>query len=160
MSDRIAVMFEGEIVQLDAPEALYRRPASRRVGEFIGMMNFLPAAVEGAGSEVTIDVAGLGAAALTPAQCPGGARQGAAEVGVRPESLTILFDGQDQGGPRAEGVVDEITYYGDMTYYEITLTGAPKPVQVSARNMPGRRLLERGERIGLAWDPAALVLFC
>jgi ABC-type nitrate/sulfonate/bicarbonate transport system ATPase subunit len=53
MSDRIAVMFEGSIAQLDDPETLYRRPSSRRVAEFIGMMNFLPAQVtdaQGAGS--------------------------------------------------------------------------------------------------------------
>ena len=48
MSDRIAVMFEGEnrgSRSSDDPETLYRRPKSRRVAEFIGMMNFLPAAV-------------------------------------------------------------------------------------------------------------------
>ena len=47
MSDRIAVMFEGEIAQLDGPEALYARPANRRVADFIGVMNFLPANVLG-----------------------------------------------------------------------------------------------------------------
>src|SRR3712207_7920532 len=49
MSDRIAVMFEGEIGQMADPETLYRRPNSRRVAEFIGKMNLLPAqaALEG-----------------------------------------------------------------------------------------------------------------
>ena len=42
MSDRIAVMFEGGIAQLDEPETLYARPSSRRVADFIGVMNFLP----------------------------------------------------------------------------------------------------------------------
>ena len=41
--DRIAVMFEGQIAQLDDPETLYRRPKSRQVADFIGTMNFLPA---------------------------------------------------------------------------------------------------------------------
>ena len=163
MSDRIAVMFEGEIAQLDAPEALYRRPASRKVGEFIGMMNFLPTQVAMSGASqggIAVDVAGLGRTVLQSAQCPGVARPGAAQVGVRPESLTVLFDDTTPATHRAQGRVDEITYYGDMTYYEITLEGAPKSVQVSSRNMPGRRLLDRGERVALAWDPSALVLFC
>ena len=43
MSDRIAVMFEGEIAQLADPEVLYRKPATKRVADFIGVMNFLPA---------------------------------------------------------------------------------------------------------------------
>jgi spermidine/putrescine transport system ATP-binding protein len=43
MSDRIAVMFEGEIAQLADPETLYRRPNSKKVADFIGTMNFIPA---------------------------------------------------------------------------------------------------------------------
>ena len=43
MSDRIAVMFEGRIAQMASPEELYRRPATKRVASFIGVMNLLPA---------------------------------------------------------------------------------------------------------------------
>jgi len=161
MSDRIAVMFEGEIAQLADPQTLYRRPASRRVGEFIGMMNFLPADVQGeSGGQVAVEVPGLGRAMLDVAQCPTGHARGAGEVGLRPESLTILFDGQDEGqGRRAAGTVAEVTYYGDMTYYDILLDGAPAPVSVSMRNMPGRAVLERDQRSDLAWDPRSMVLF-
>ena len=161
MADRIAVMFDGEIAQLDDPETLYRRPGSRRVAEFIGIMNFLPAAVTGrAGDTVSVEVAGLGRAELDAAQCPGGAPARAGQVGVRPESLTVLAAGQSaEGGRAAEGTVREVVYYGDMTYYDVLLDGAPAPVRVSTRNMPGRRVLEFGERARLAWDPRAMVLF-
>lgn len=156
MSDRIAVMFEGEIAQLATPQALYRRPASRRVGAFIGMMNFLPAEVAGqSGAGLTVEVPGLGRADLGADQCPEG--RGHA-IGLRPESLTILFDGQ-AAERVAEGVIEDRTYYGDMTYYDIRLDGAPGVVSVSMRNMPGRRVLEAGDRARLAWDPAAMVLF-
>jgi spermidine/putrescine transport system ATP-binding protein len=100
MSDRIAVMFEGSIAQLDDPETLYRRPSSRRVAEFIGMMNFLPAQVtDAAGGRIEAEVAGLGRVALEPAQCPG-ARAGPCGGGLRPESLTVLFDGDSTPGGR------------------------------------------------------------
>lgn len=164
MSDRIAVMFEGEIAQLDDPETLYRRPKSRRVAEFIGMMNFLPAQVLPTGpgnGRVALDVAGLGHAELEAAQCPNGAMIGAAEIGLRPESLTVLYEGQSaEGGREAEGTVREVVYYGDMTYYDILLDGAPSPVRVSMRNMPGRKVLDFGARARLAWDPRAMVMFC
>jgi spermidine/putrescine transport system ATP-binding protein len=161
MSDRIAVMFEGSIAQLDDPETLYRRPSSRRVAEFIGMMNFLPAQVtEAGGGKIEAEVAGLGRVALDAGQCPGTARPGPAAVGLRPESLTILFDGESTPGREVRGAVSEVTYYGDMTYYDIALEGAPDIVSVSARNMPGRRVLDRGETTTLAWDPRALTLFC
>ena len=161
MSDRIAVMFEGEIAQLADPETLYRRPNSRRVAEFIGMMNFLPATVKGeAGGRVGVEVQGLGPAELEAAQCPSGAKPGAAEIGVRPESLTLLYDGQSaEGGREASGTVREVVYYGDMTYYDILLDGTPAPVRVSMRNMPGRKVLDFGARARLAWDPRAMVLF-
>jgi spermidine/putrescine transport system ATP-binding protein len=161
MSDRIAVMFEGSIAQLDDPETLYRRPSSRRVAEFIGMMNFLPASViSSQGDAVEAEIAGLGRAELSTKQCPSGAAPGDAAVGLRPESLTILFEGDNAGGARrAEGRVEEVTYYGDMTYYDMALEGAPSTVRVSARNMPGRRVLDRGETTALAWDPRALTLF-
>ncbi|WP_308124483.1 ABC transporter ATP-binding protein [Maritalea mobilis] len=161
MSDRIAVMFEGEIAQLDDPELLYRRPNSRRVAEFIGMMNFLPAdVISVSDGRAEVEVAGLGRAELDAAQCPGGAIVGAARIGLRPESLTILFEGQSpEGGRSAEGVVEEVVYYGDMTYYDVLIDGAPNKVSVSMRNMPGRRVLERGAPAHLAWDPRAMVLF-
>nr|WP_210730685.1 ABC transporter ATP-binding protein [Roseibacterium persicicum] len=162
MSDRIAVMFEGEIAQLDDPETLYRRPKSRRVAEFIGSMNFLPATVVGEGNgRVSVEVLGLGRTELDAAQCPSGARGGAGEVGVRPESLTILYEGQTaEGGREADGTVKEVVYYGDMTYYDVLLDGTPAPVRVSMRNMPGRKVLDFGARARLAWDPRSMVLFC
>ena len=160
MSDRIAVMVEGEIAQLDDPEVLYTRPASRRVGEFIGMMNFLPAEVsEVSGDVVRAEVAGLGTVEVERRQCPGGPGVGAASVGLRPESMSVLFEGQDGGAREVAGRVEEVTYYGDMTYYDIALAGAPKTVSVSARNMPGRRVLDREEDVRLAWDPRSLVVF-
>jgi spermidine/putrescine transport system ATP-binding protein len=74
MSDRIAVMFEGRIVQLDDPETLYRRPKTRQVADFIGTMNFLPATVlsdtpQGCEGEV----AGLGRCRIAADQAPPGA---------------------------------------------------------------------------------------
>lgn len=160
MSDRIAVMFEGEIAQLSDPQTLYRRPASRRVGEFIGMMNFLPAEVVGeSAGGVEVEVAGLGRAVLAADQCPMHGGTGGPEIGLRPESLTVLFDGQANGARIASGTVEEVTYYGDMTYYDVRFDGAPATVSVSMRNMPGREVLARGDRADLAWDPRAMVLF-
>ncbi len=47
MSDRIAVMNDGKVAQVGAPEDLYDRPSSRFVAGFIGESNFLPAVVCG-----------------------------------------------------------------------------------------------------------------
>ncbi|RMD93453.1 MAG: ABC transporter ATP-binding protein, partial [Alphaproteobacteria bacterium] len=92
MSDRIAVMFDGRIAQLASPEELYRRPNSRRVAEFIGVMNFLPARVTPNGEGFEVEVAGLGRTRVPAAQAPGGAPGAQAMAGIRPEMLTVLFD--------------------------------------------------------------------
>ena len=65
MSDRIAVMFDGQIAQLATPEQLYKRPVSKTVASFIGVMNFLEARVTGSnGTHFDLDIAALGAVSI------------------------------------------------------------------------------------------------
>ena len=161
MSDRIAVMFEGEIAQLADPETLYRRPNSKKVADFIGTMNFLPARIlSEAGGVVEVEAQGFGAVTLTAEQCAAaGADAGGASVGFRPETLTILFDGQVASDRETMGVVSEVVYYGDMTYYDVKLDGTEAPMRLSMRNVFGRPVLDIGTRTRVAWSPGALVLF-
>ena len=161
MSDRIAVMFEGQIAQLASPQQLYRRPVSRKVAEFIGVMNFLPAKVVGeVGGIAEVQISGLGRAAIPLEQCPAGLKAGEASVGFRPETVTILFDGDTARGKTVNGTVEEVQYFGDMTYYEVRLAEVEKPVTISMRNLVGRKVLERGDKAVIAWEEGSLVLFC
>ncbi|WP_241523902.1 ABC transporter ATP-binding protein [Oceaniglobus indicus] len=155
MSDRIAVMFEGEIAQLADPQTLYRRPLSRRVANFIGTMNFLPARVNGD----MLDIAGLGRATVKPDQAPGGMPSGDGHIGIRPETMSILFEGDATPAQTANGKVVELAYYGDMTYYDVLLDDTETPVTVSMKNLVGRRVLERGDRARISWDERSLVVF-
>ena len=160
MSDRIAVMFEGNISQLDDPETLYRRPNSRKVAEFIGVMNFLPAKINGEeNGHIQLDVAGLGAVDIAADQAPAAPSGEGACVGFRPETLTILFDGQTATDRETPGTIDEVVYYGDMTYYDVRLDGVSAPVRISMRNVFGRPVLDIGTRTRVAWSAGALVLF-
>ncbi len=160
MSDRIAVMFEGEIAQLADPETLYRRPNSRKVADFIGTMNFLPAKIlSEAGGKVEVDAAGFGRVTLDAGQCMGKASDGGASVGFRPETLTILFEGQSAVDRESMATVHEVIYFGDMTYYDVILDGTDLETRISMRNVFGRPVLDIGTRARVAWAPGALVLF-
>lgn len=162
MSDRIAVMFEGGIAQLDEPEALYARPKDRRVADFIGVMNFLPAAViEENADLVTVEVGGLGRVELPHSQISrANPDDTAATIGFRPETMTLIGPSQPHTQAReTEAVIDEVVYYGDMTYYDLRLEGVPDPVRISMRNVFGRDVQEVGTRTRLAWSPGSLVLF-
>jgi len=159
MSDRIAVMFEGQIAQLADPETLYRRPNSRQVADFIGTMNFIPAEViSEADGKIEIEAKGLGRATLDQDQAPP-ARGGAVVAGLRPETLTMLYPGQTANDRVVEGIIDEVIYFGDMTYYDVYIGGTDVEVRLSMRNVPGRPVLEVGSKVNVAWNPAALVLF-
>ncbi|WP_417246071.1 ABC transporter ATP-binding protein [Celeribacter sp.] len=159
MSDRIAVMFEGEIAQCDDPEVLYRNPKSKRVADFIGVMNFLPATVREEGGRYIATIAGLGETEISEAQCPGGVPVGAATVGFRPETLTLLYEGQSATHREAPAMIDEVVYYGDMTYYDVRFDGVDHPARISMRNIFGRDVLAVGTQARVNWSPGALVVF-
>ena len=161
MSDRIAVMFDGQIAQLDDPETLYRQPKTRAVANFIGTMNFLPATIMSqAGGRVEVDCQGFGRLTLdAERQVTGSATPTGATIGFRPETLTLLFDGQQPADRECMATVEEVVYYGDMTYYDVKLDGTDTPVRLTMRNVFGRPVLDIGTRTRVAWSPGALVLF-
>lgn len=167
MSDRIAVMFDGEIAQLDGPEALYARPKSRRVADFIGVMNFLPATVISENeTSVRVDVATLGEVDIPIANVSRASDTDAGPtVGFRPEAATLLAPNATPTARVNEGVIDEVVYYGDMTYYDVRLDGSarmdgkPHPVRISMRNVYGRDVQSVGTRTSLSWSPGSLILF-
>ena len=156
MSDRIAVMFDGKIGQMDDPETLYRRPKTRQVAEFIGKMNLLDAMVKDA--DITVDVQGLGTCVIAPEQAPSGVTLGAGAVGIRPETLAILFDGETTDRETIQGTVAEVVYYGDMTYYDVTIAGIATPLNIAMKNLIGRLVLDVGDATTVVWDARSLVL--
>ena len=114
ISDRIAVMEAGRIVQLDSAEALYRRPASAFVAGFIGRANLLHAIVE------SVNAGRRDPRRRRPETHR--AAQGAPAAGnpvsvvIRPESIAIVST--DTG---LTGVVQSRTYLGDKIEYEVSL---------------------------------------
>ncbi|WP_199286471.1 ABC transporter ATP-binding protein [Pseudogemmobacter humi] len=160
MSDRIAVMFEGQIAQLADPETLYRRPNGRKVADFIGTMNFIPCQIlSETGGRIEVEAKGLGRVMLDEDQVPPARGEGEPVVGLRPETLTMLYPGQEPQERAVAGRIDEVIYFGDMTYYDVFIGGTDVEVRLSMRNVPGRPVLDVGTEVQLAWSPSALVLF-
>jgi len=161
MSDRIAVMFEGQIAQLATPEELYRRPVTERVASFIGVMNFLDAKLIGeTSSGLELDIAALGRVVLPNSARPEGLdAAGIRRVGIRPEMLTVLFDADEGNGNVLEAQVTGTSYYGDMTYYGVLLPGQSEPVTISMRNTAGRSIAKPGSTVRVGWGADSVVLF-
>lgn len=159
MSDRVAVMFEGQIAQLERAEDLYRRPATKQVAAFFGAMNILPAQfIDQTEDGVQVDIAGLGRATVPAHLAPQGPITTPLCAGVRPELLTILEPGQPPKEHEATGIISDVEYRGELTYYDIDLQGADQPVVVSMRNTAGREILKEGAPARIGWGNASAVL--
>ena len=118
MSDRVAVMHAGRVVQIGTPVEIYQRPASRFVADFIGLSNFLSGKVVAVqGDSAIIQTGGLRIA--VPA-CEG------VEVGreqlvfIRPNDIELLPPEAEPRDNEFEGTVQKLTYLGDKIDYRIT----------------------------------------
>ena len=56
-------------------------------------------------------------------------------------------------------IIEEVVYFGDMTYYDVRLDGTDSLTRISMRNVFGRPVLEIGVRTRVSWSAGALVLF-
>ncbi len=91
VSDRIAVMNRGRVVQVGPPEELYLRPRTRFLADFIGLTNLFAACPEGPGRVRLLEGPVLPTTHAIPAQ-------GTFSVAVRPESLRLLGAGEEAPG--------------------------------------------------------------
>jgi len=160
MSDRVAVMHEGRVLQLDRPEELYERPASRFVASFIGDANLLDAVVARAeGDCVTVK---LGNGELL-AKCKLSAITGTAiTLSVRPQRVKLLqLSGGAATGATAgpTGVVMEMTFLGDATSAVVRLDESDQQVTAVRLNVEGVSAfgdLQIGDSVQLACEPTAV----
>jgi spermidine/putrescine transport system ATP-binding protein len=167
MSDRIAVMSNGVVEQVDTPENVYERPATTFVAGFIGVSNLMPGTVTSAtggrgmirldtGLEVESMVDGL----ATGERC---------HAVVRPEKLRIspaassaarpVAAGSDEGSrpgglPGVDGVVQSSVYLGTSTQIIVALPGdvsmtvlVPNASEAERARLPGG-----GAPVRLSWE--------
>ncbi len=121
MSDRIAVMHRGKVLQVGGPTEIYERPNCRFVADFIGDTNFLDGVVEEqAGEEASIRVdEALCIVAQTERPLSPGAR---VTVAVRPEKIRLLPE-PPKSEPNAFPVhVEQVVYVGTDTRFRVRLT--------------------------------------
>ncbi len=135
MSDRIAVMSKGRVLQVASPTDLYERPNSRFVADFIGTMNFFDGRVRKSGNGTAIVDAGpLGAVeAATEGEAPGVGAD--VVVAIRPEKLKLHFEAPGEGANIIEGRMGPAAYLGDRSHFCVFLPGREQPVAVAVQNM-------------------------
>jgi len=155
MSDRIAVMDHGKLVQVAAPGEIYEQPNSRYVADFIGNINILEGSVTAkSGQTVTVASTATGAPLTVETGEPVTVGQ-KVFVAVRPEKMRVGFDPPGSTGDnRLEGEVFDIGYLGDWTNYLVDIMGGTgQRIRVSQANMS--RFVDRP----ISWEDKVHVSF-
>ncbi len=159
MSDRIAVMFDGNIAQLGTPKEIYDRPLSKRVASFIGVMNFLEGkCVAETKTAIKVEVGTLGKVSFSRDLVPDGVSLDQLNIGFRPEMFTVLYDKKEEAENSFTSTVKTVDYYGEMTYYTLTLPNSDMDITVSMRNTSGRYVYGMGETIRVGWRSSSLLI--
>ncbi len=131
MSDRLAVMNHGRIVQLGTPEQVYNEPADAYVADFLGVSNLMDATVEPGGHERGSCRLRLGDFTLE-AQAGQLGATGAVKVAIRPERVH-LQPHETSGANRLPGMIERLVFLGSTTQVFLRLaTGSP--LQTLVRN--------------------------
>jgi iron(III) transport system ATP-binding protein len=123
MSDVVAVMENGRIVQQGDPRSIYLRPATRFVAEFIGSTNFVAGKVAGGGSEALVEIEGASLRCAIPNGLSAGAK---VLVSIRPEDIVLRAAGAGAAGAinRIPGRVVEQIFLGSLADHVIAAGGA------------------------------------
>ncbi len=156
MSDRIAVMSKGNILQIGNPRDIYDHPAERFVANFIGETNFLEGEVAGLANGRARVRLSCGGGAITATLPPGLTPNGKVTVVVRPEHAQVVGNGAQA---TLKGTLENIVYFGTDTHYYLRLEdGAAFIVrQQNSRTNPAS--FAEGDKAGVfIGDNAAQVL--
>jgi len=144
LSDRMAVLKDGKLMQVAPPEEIYRRPANAFVAGFVGSppMNLIEGKVEGAkfvAGQLAVDLS-------RTVNLPPGST---ATLGIRPEQIQL------SSRPSAlAGVIDDVEPLGNEQIVTVLVAEVPWLVRVTEKTAP--RL---GERVSIHFEPSALHLF-
>jgi spermidine/putrescine transport system ATP-binding protein len=148
MSDRIAVMDHGNLVQVGTPQEIYYRPKSQFVAKFFGENNVLPASRSADGAAATIE-------------SPLGKHSGAPPMGdllvaIRPESFSLHDGGMLRADQRvSKARLETITFLGATTQLSLSLgTAGEHRLKVRISTLGSAENLSVGGDVLLRWSEA------
>jgi spermidine/putrescine transport system ATP-binding protein len=145
MSDRIAVMSSGKILQVGAPHDIYDRPAERFVADFIGETNFLEGEVVGeANGRATVK---LSSGSEISASLPAGfSPTGKVTLVVRPEHAHLASTDDEVS---LSGIIQNVVYLGTDTHFHVRLDDGDVFIVRQQNSRGASRGFEQDNRVGI-----------
>jgi len=156
MADGIAVLSEGNVMQVGPPREVYDRPTSRFVADFLGETNFIPAEVKGRDGDALVleTTAGTLRSTVFPDDLP---EKGNVTCSVRPEAIRLMHENAqpEAGTNHVTATRQGLTYLGEMAQYKLRLDGDQ---DISAFELNPRTLEPEGKQLAIAFDPQDTVV--
>ncbi len=153
MSDRIAVMNAGKVLQVGSPQEIYNHPAARFVANFIGESNFLQAELISGGDHSNTGTVKLPSGKELRASMPeGGVSSSTVTLMIRPENAHVADDPSECV---VTGTVDNVVYFGTDTHYHLTLEDGTPFILRSQNSGANSSLAAEGDVVGVEFDADA-----
>ncbi len=152
MADTVAVMNQGRIEQMGAPEELYDLPRTTFVANFLGRSNLVAGSVTGRSGE-NVEVQVDGGTVASPVNRAVNS-EGKVWVGVRPEKVHLQAPGETSpsGNVLRDGVVSDVSFVGVSTEYLVRMPWQQE-LTVFEQNHTSSRRLHTGDKVDLSWAP-------
>ena len=151
MSDRLAVMNRGKILQVGSPSDIYDRPSERFVADFIGDTNFLTAQLLEASADSS--VVKLSSGKTLTSHATDSAVNQTVNIAVRPEQATLT---ENLAEADLQGTVTHIRYSGTDSHFHIELDTKEDFVTKVQNSGANRRDWKSGQTVGIRIDPGAI----
>lgn len=156
MSDRIAILRDGQIQQIGSPQELYHFPESRFVADFLGRTNFIDGTLKASDNgRATVSTAMGDVSGVLRGSLSQGA---AATLAIRPERI-LISQGRPEAACTVQGTVAESTFLGDHFDLDIQVGDASLMVILGKEALDTASQFEPGTDVWLGWEvESALVL--
>jgi spermidine/putrescine transport system ATP-binding protein len=155
MSDRIAVMSDGEVQQIGSPTDIYEHPVNRFVADFIGDTNFLDGEIESI--EVDLVTCRIGSKSLFEAENSGGHAVGdQVTLFLRPEKINLSSADATNGADTRPGKVTNIVYLGNQAAYTVDMDDGIELIAQARPREDGKLPFAIGESLVVGFPARAL----
>jgi iron(III) transport system ATP-binding protein len=152
LSDRVAVMKDGRVLQVGRPKELYERPRTRFVADFVGTNNLVPGRVSGrAGAELMVDTAVGTLRAVSDVSV--GER---CVLAIRPENVAVDTGAGSGAGNVVRGRVSFVSYLGSALRYDVE-AGSGQVLKADIRDPWHHEPLSIGREVTVSF-PASVTL--
>ena len=133
MSDRVAVMNDGQIQQISDPHDLYYNPQNIFVSDFIGTTNFLSSSTGSSnGENIMVKIESIGEFSIRN-KLNISENNSDTICSIRPEAITLSPTPIEKGDITLEGKIENSSYYGELTSFYVKIDGAEKPLIASSQ---------------------------